>query len=595
MNLIPSDRISMRDVDHPVIGSDGITMRMMFPGEEHTFDRPVVAEVPVKGLFALMSQDMMANGTLPTGKPKPLLDTGEPAPTPPAALTPQQRLDAFLVAHPEARGTKWEQKGREMVEQGKVKMASPAKGTPLIFKNGGEMNKNEFLTTLARIAAKKAKVPMTMLPPAPMQGEGHDVLEYLQQGGQFDELFDSGPVQFYTNESGERFATTGSRHQSVDGDEQGYKLYRDKMKDNVEWIQSHGLTKEEFYKRYPDEVTFNHKYPLDFPYRDERSYQQGGQVPQEIIDMYLAQQGQDHWGRAATGFKGALDDLLGSAYQTQRDKVRVEDFDPSVQTAQDGAEVPAYIRRNRYRGYTPNYQNPIDLHYQGADEGLTHPGVIAPINWGQSTLGSYDVKYRNPIWGKNVKRREHYEFYTPYSAASQAGKPVSPNGVRGTATSRLTRNVPAASTAIDESPFRAQPHVNLDYQDDGAIPFMGDMPGVGRPSAAGENPGKEMSLAQARRTMKKYGYLLGSDKSQDTPEAMSVRKAKRVVDKYSYLNKPVRQMNLRPGMEPSETDQMLRQREEEYRQLQQRFKKGGSVEDRLKIASEFYRKGGMKC
>jgi hypothetical protein len=497
MNLIPSSRISMKGVDHPVIGSDGVTTRMMLPGEEHEFANPLVTEIPVKGLFALMTKDMMANGTLPSGgKPKALLDDGTPVKQQRPA-TSQEKLDAFLVAHPEARGTKWEAEGRRLVKEGESKSkVSPVKGTPLVFKNGGEMNKNEFLTTIARIAAKKAKIPMTMFPPE-TEDKGEDVLAYLQQGGQ---------------------------------------------------------------------------------------------VPQEIIDMYLAQQGKDHFGVAASGFTNTLDDLFGSAYQTQRDKIHIEDFNPEVQTAQDGAEVPAYIRRNRYRGYVPD-QNAIDLRYQGVDHGLTHPGVIAPVNWGQSTLGSYDVKYRNPIWGKNVKRREYYEFYTPYGTGSTSG-PATP--YQSPAVARTPRPVPQMSGNVDQSPYRVQSHVDVPYMDAGMLDGSSTWqdpdgvsnfdPATGRIIQSSQSPAQRMKMG---KLLLKKGYLTpGLQKSLRDEE---VAKNKATVSKYDYL--------LHPEQQRTRVDEELlqKQRENEYRMLKSQFKRGGSIEDRLRTASEFYRKGGMKC
>jgi len=1026
-NLIPSDRISMSEVDYPVMGSDGIETKLMFPGEEHQFTNPMVAEVPVKGLFALMSQDMAANGTLPGGgKPKALLDDGTPVQQHKEA-TAQEKLDTFLAAHPEARGTEWEAKGRKIVAEQKAKrMVSPAKGTPLIFQDGGsldehqaflknwyenrqipddyiqeayeldkpaylekaksfapyvnvvkitddpnitgryeeknkrvlltprsenyvktheqnhylnsdgsgeymrtihndivnnevksqsemsnqeykdhynqiadpdevhsrimvlrkqagikpdqvvdekfldnffkqydgkntnindlieiskskgallnmlnymasneksfsqntarkggEMNKNAFLNTLARIAAKKAKVSMDSYPTE----KGEDVLEYLQQGGEpegasskplsFGEAFSrarrelgpdatfefngkryttamagdkpsaqkadsskqtpvknntSKPVAdtskkelakiprsgvvidkrtntgYYYNENGKSGSfpvLTGYNQDSNDGSKSeaekdrnpnarvtprgGYimntpdinnpdmNVLMDDGTPYAEYLQKHykgqmrgltpiemeGMSKAEIenvalhrlysnntdnpldseylrrlaalkgsdvkkkctswgcvnladedYTRInealPDSDTLvvldsklagdrrlldqvkqkvtktQPKYTNSFaqnvvssslrsnnevPYfmSNRNSFQTGGQVPQEIIDMYLSQQSQDHWGQATTGFQSAIDNLLGSAYQTQRDKVRVEDFDPRIQTAQNGAEVPAYIKRNRMRGFVPNLQKPIDLHYEGPVEGLYHPGVIAPIDWNQSHIANYTANYRNNIFGKKTGRlkSEHYEFYTPYGRGTSTPQVNIPSTQRP--------NAPVPSMEIDESPYRARPHVNLDYtipyEDDGAIPFMGNIGGgqelpyqEDAPAVhSSTSPGSEMSLAEARRTLKKYDYLLDSPESKNDPKAASVRKAKKIVSKYDYLRRPLvskdskTQTNMRPGMSIDETEQMLIRRENEYRQLSKKFKEGGSVEDRLKIANEFYKKGGEKC
>ena len=622
MNMILSRMISMKGVDHPVIGSDGITTRMMMPGEEHEFANPLVTEIPVKGLFALMARDMMANGSLPGGgKPKALLDDGT-AVKQQRPATAQEKFDSFMQAHPEARGTKWEQEGRRLVKESESKGRSlPVKSTPVLFNHGGEMNKNEFLTTIARIAAKKAKIPMNAFPPAP-EDEGEDVLEYLQRGGEgameYPSITNADVLHIASTltlpESMSKFnslnSTDRNRVQKAYERATGYS-FRDigfdhsgstqTAADSAAYLSAYntGISEQ---KRRPEgrKAIFENalRSPRD-PYAQGRSkgyfakYQTGGQVPQEIIDMYLDQQGRDHLGTAASGFTNTLDDLFGSAYQTQRDRINIEDFNPEVQTAQDGAEVPAYIKRNRYRGYVPNYQNAVQLNYQGADAGLTHPGVIAPVNWGQSTLGSYDVKYRNPIWGKNVKRREHYEFYTPYGAGTKSG-PVSPYQSSPAVPARTPRPVPPMSTGYEQSPYKAQSHVDVPYMDAGMLDGSSMWqdpngvsnfdPATGRIIQPSQSPAEKMKMG---KLLLKKGYLTpGLQKSLRDAD---VAKSKETVKKYDYL--------LHPEQQRTRVDEELlqKQRENEYRMLKSQFRKGGSIEDRLKAASEFYRKGGMKC
>ena len=47
-NIIPTNRITMKNVDFPILGvSDKNDIRIMYPGEEHLFDGNFVTEFPI--------------------------------------------------------------------------------------------------------------------------------------------------------------------------------------------------------------------------------------------------------------------------------------------------------------------------------------------------------------------------------------------------------------------------------------------------------------------------------------------------------------------------------------------------------------------
>ena len=58
-NIIESNRISMRDVDHPVVGVDNHgNVKVMFPGNEYRFTGSSVFEIPVARVSDMSEKDI---------------------------------------------------------------------------------------------------------------------------------------------------------------------------------------------------------------------------------------------------------------------------------------------------------------------------------------------------------------------------------------------------------------------------------------------------------------------------------------------------------------------------------------------------------
>ena len=58
-NIIESNRISMRDVDYPVVGIDNHgNVKVMFPEREYRFTGSRVLEIPVRGVSNMSESDI---------------------------------------------------------------------------------------------------------------------------------------------------------------------------------------------------------------------------------------------------------------------------------------------------------------------------------------------------------------------------------------------------------------------------------------------------------------------------------------------------------------------------------------------------------
>lgn len=70
INVIPSNRITMKGVDHPVHGVDNLgNEKMMYPGEEHKFPGQYVVETPVKeGFHKMPNGTIMADDKMPSNE-----------------------------------------------------------------------------------------------------------------------------------------------------------------------------------------------------------------------------------------------------------------------------------------------------------------------------------------------------------------------------------------------------------------------------------------------------------------------------------------------------------------------------------------------